>query len=141
MSFTLHFFQSGDRINPFLQIGWFILLTSLLGFWRVKRWERSILASQRDGSSPPSETPSPLSALAQMESTFGFRGAAGARIDLFRQGFGFGNRNRREEDNTTRRAEEGTASTPMEAIRARLVAETAERDRILQVELREAGFL
>jgi hypothetical protein len=25
--------------------GWFILLTSLLGFWRVKRWERSMLSS------------------------------------------------------------------------------------------------
>ena len=28
--------------------GWFILITSLLGFWRVKRWERNILASQRE---------------------------------------------------------------------------------------------
>jgi hypothetical protein len=28
-----------------MTVGWFILLTSLLGFWRVKRWERSILAS------------------------------------------------------------------------------------------------
>lgn len=28
--------------------GWFILLTSLLSFWRVKRWERNILASQRE---------------------------------------------------------------------------------------------
>ena len=28
--------------------GWFILLTSLLNFWRVKRWERNILASQRE---------------------------------------------------------------------------------------------
>jgi len=28
--------------------GWFILLTSLLSFWRVKRWERNILASQQE---------------------------------------------------------------------------------------------
>lgn len=35
---------------PFFFIfeGWFILLTSLLTFWRVKRWERNILASQRE---------------------------------------------------------------------------------------------
>ncbi|KAH7916172.1 hypothetical protein BJ138DRAFT_1122085 [Hygrophoropsis aurantiaca] len=28
-----------------MTIGWFILLTSALGFWRVKRWETSILSS------------------------------------------------------------------------------------------------
>ena len=28
--------------------GWFILITSLLSFWRVKRWERNILASHRE---------------------------------------------------------------------------------------------
>ncbi|KAF9226591.1 hypothetical protein BS17DRAFT_775863 [Gyrodon lividus] len=31
--------------------GWFLLLTSSLGFWRVKRWERSILASHASPSS------------------------------------------------------------------------------------------
>jgi Protein of unknown function (DUF2370) len=31
-----------------LLVGWFILLTSLLSYWRVKRWERNILASQRE---------------------------------------------------------------------------------------------
>jgi Protein of unknown function (DUF2370) len=25
-----------------MSLGWFVLLTSLLGFWRVKRWERGI---------------------------------------------------------------------------------------------------
>jgi len=34
-----------------MTIGWFILLNSLLGFWRIKRWERSILASHQ---APPS---------------------------------------------------------------------------------------
>lgn len=28
-----------------MTIGWFIFMSSLLGFWRVKRWERSIRAS------------------------------------------------------------------------------------------------
>lgn len=32
----------------FIFKGWFILLTSLLNFWRVKRWEHNILASQRE---------------------------------------------------------------------------------------------
>ena len=33
--------------------GWFILLNSLLGFWRIKRWERSILESHRENPSAP----------------------------------------------------------------------------------------
>jgi len=36
-----------------MTIGWFILLNSLLGFWRIKRYERSILASHQ---SPPTTT-------------------------------------------------------------------------------------
>lgn len=39
-----------------MTIGWFILLTSVLGFWRVKRWERGILASQRENSQPTEST-------------------------------------------------------------------------------------
>jgi len=36
-----------DWLSFFLMtIGWFILITSLLSFWRVKRWERNILASR-----------------------------------------------------------------------------------------------
>ncbi|KAG9317440.1 hypothetical protein JVU11DRAFT_1640 [Chiua virens] len=34
-----------------MTIGWFLLLTSSLWFWRVKRWERSILASHASNSS------------------------------------------------------------------------------------------
>lgn len=34
-----------------MTIGWFLLLTSSLGFWRVKRWERSILSSHASNSS------------------------------------------------------------------------------------------
>jgi len=34
-----------------MTIGWFLLLTSSLGFWRVKRWERSILDSHTSSSS------------------------------------------------------------------------------------------
>lgn len=40
-----------------LRIGWFILLTSVLSYWRVKRWERSIITSSDTGSSAPSESP------------------------------------------------------------------------------------
>ncbi|KAH7887632.1 hypothetical protein F5I97DRAFT_1966169 [Phlebopus sp. FC_14] len=37
--------------------GWFLLLTSSLGFWRVKRWERSILASNSSSSAETSFLP------------------------------------------------------------------------------------
>lgn len=40
-----------------MHIGWFILLTSVLSYWRVKRWERSILVSSDAGTSTPSENP------------------------------------------------------------------------------------
>ncbi|KAI6047431.1 hypothetical protein EDC04DRAFT_621890 [Pisolithus marmoratus] len=33
--------------------GWFLLLTSTLGFWRVKRWEKSILAPSNPSSDLP----------------------------------------------------------------------------------------
>lgn len=39
-----------------MTIGWFLLLTSSLGFWRVKRWERSILASHGCNSSSTSRS-------------------------------------------------------------------------------------
>jgi hypothetical protein len=29
-----------------MTVGWFLFMTSLLGYWRVKRWESSIRASQ-----------------------------------------------------------------------------------------------
>ncbi|PVG03623.1 hypothetical protein CPB86DRAFT_810696 [Serendipita vermifera] len=35
-----------------MTIGWFIFMSSLLGFWRVKRWERSIRASQAETVTP-----------------------------------------------------------------------------------------
>ncbi|THH12543.1 hypothetical protein EW146_g7596 [Bondarzewia mesenterica] len=42
-----------DWLSFFLMtVGWFVLLTSILGFWRVKRWESNILASQRDTTVP-----------------------------------------------------------------------------------------
>lgn len=34
-----------------MSLGWFVLLTSVVGYWRVKRWERAIRGT--GGSSPP----------------------------------------------------------------------------------------
>ena len=58
-------------------VGWFVLLTSLLGFWRVKRWERGILASTPSSSIPaPATSPSSRSAFS-------------TRLSMLRAGLGF----------------------------------------------------
>ena len=31
----------------FMTLGWFLFLSSVIGYWRVKRWERSIRAASR----------------------------------------------------------------------------------------------
>ncbi|GLB33942.1 putative protein of unknown function (DUF2370) [Lyophyllum shimeji] len=139
-----------------MTVGWFILLTSLLGFWRVKRWERGILASQQDNSNPPAETPSPFTLLSRMEHNFGLRGTS--RVELLRQGFGLGRSRSTEEDAATRAAEEGTARPheddeharetdymipidPNDPERSRRIQEALEQDRRLQNDLRSAGLL
>jgi len=130
-----------------MTIGWLVLLTSLLGFWRVKRWERNILASRGDSNPPPTapQRGSP-NVFSQFESTFGLHGVS--RTELLRQGFGFGRRHHDEDIETERavaHAEEGLQgsreSDPMIALdlsdpnRARAVA-----DQQLLQGLRAAGF-
>ena len=68
--------------------GWFILLTSLLGFWRVKRWERGILSSQRDSSSDRHVNgPANGTLMHSLERALGINGLADGT--LIRAGFGF----------------------------------------------------
>lgn len=51
-----HFFNSRDFLSFLLMtLGWFIFITSLIGFWRVKHWESSIRASNAQGSPTPEE--------------------------------------------------------------------------------------
>ncbi|KAG6830837.1 hypothetical protein H0H92_014489 [Tricholoma furcatifolium] len=138
-----------------MTVGWFILLTSLLGFWRVKRWERGVLASQRENATPTT-TASPFGLFSRIENNFSLRGSS--RFDLIRQGFGLGRRQGGDNDEDAIRdivrAEEGTAQPPnedehaqesdrilAEPIRNRLIQEAVERDRRLQADLRSAGLL
>ena len=69
--------------------GWFILLTSLLGFWRVKRWERGILSSQDEAPAPstPEERARSAAIIHSIERVFGLQGLADG--SLLRQGLGF----------------------------------------------------
>jgi hypothetical protein len=126
-----------------MTIGWFILLTSLLGFWRVKRWERGVLVAQRDSSTPIQSNSGFVS---QLESSFSLRGWS--RIELLREGFGFSRRNHQEDDEVL--AEEGDSQrTPREidpmissdSSDPQRSAQVLETERQLRRHLREAGFI
>ena len=114
-------------------IGWFILLTSVLSYWRVKRWERSILASSDAGSSTSTEHP-----LSRR-----LRAALGGRA-VFRHGFSLS----RDEDGNPISAETaarmGQRGTSIELGRpdpdVRLAQAWAEEAR-LQNDLRAAGLM
>jgi hypothetical protein len=122
-------------------------LTSLLGFWRVKRWERGVLVAQRDSSAPTQRSPGFVS---QLESSFSLRGIS--RIEFLRQGFGFGTRNHQEDDEVLR-AEEGESGDPQRTPREndpmiptdssdpQPSAQALETERQLRRHLREAGFI
>ncbi|KAJ7180231.1 hypothetical protein C8R43DRAFT_972277 [Mycena crocata] len=124
-----------------MTVGWFILLTSVLGFWRVKRWERGVLASQRDNAGgSPVQSGGPF--MSQFERGFGLRGMT--RSDLFRQGFGFGPR-----EDEHQRAEASVDAPETELMipadanpeRARQLQEAIRNERRLHEELRAAGLL
>ncbi|KZT74395.1 hypothetical protein DAEQUDRAFT_748337 [Daedalea quercina L-15889] len=80
-----------------MTVGWFILLTSLLGFWRVKRWERGILSSQRDN---PAERhvngPANGTLIHSLERALGINGLADG--SLIRTGFGLERSGQRDAD-------------------------------------------
>ncbi|GBE79538.1 Metal homeostatis protein [Sparassis crispa] len=92
----------GDATSEWLSfllmtIGWFILLTSLLGFYRVKRWEHGILTSTRDAPPIPSDTRSRTSTmLHSLERVFGMQGLADG--SLLRTGLGLPSPLPRSED-------------------------------------------
>ncbi|KAJ7590845.1 hypothetical protein C8J56DRAFT_934022 [Mycena floridula] len=133
-----------------MTVGWFILLTSLLGFWRVKRWERGILASQQQPqtTSQATQTDRPIS---QFDRLFGVHSIP--RSEFFRQGFGFGTQDStaatEAEDRTAIRAEQGEIEerelmlqfNPDDPNRATLVREALMNERRLQNDLRAAGLL
>lgn len=131
-----------------------MLLTSLLGFWRVKRWERGVLVAQRNSSAPSQRNPSFIS---QLESSFSLRGIS--RLDLLRQGFGFRRRSHQADEEIVRsdeellRAEEGDPQRtpreidPMISVdssdpqRGRITSQALETERRLRRHLHEAGFI
>lgn len=51
--------------------GWFILLSSLIGFWRVKHWESSIRSSNARGPVTPEEVERDITTCRSVEQVFG----------------------------------------------------------------------
>jgi len=119
----------------------------------VKRWERNILASQRDSGRPiPISVNAP--GVSRFEQTFGLRGIS--RIALLRQGFGFGNSRRasqsEERDASQSRAEEGASHLDAEETDTMLpldpsnprreeISQLLIQERRVQAALRDAGLL
>lgn len=136
-----------------MTIGWFLLLTSSLGFWRVKRWERSILASHSSSSSSSSRSHARTQSEIVDEEESG-RQSIFERLGLFRNptrhqpsefdgGVGAGS------DAPLVSAEDGTGSGDQESgvawysdpARARRARETVAREQRLCEDLRAAGLL
>ncbi|EPQ59409.1 hypothetical protein GLOTRDRAFT_125716 [Gloeophyllum trabeum ATCC 11539] len=141
-----------------MTVGWFILLTSVVGFYRVKLWERNILSSQRESSQPPPPSSQPY--LTQIERVFGIQ----APGSLFRAGLGLGGTRSGavdpevamiEEDEELQEARERArlmasgereremmaGIDPNDPDAVRRVAEAYAQEARLHQELREAGLL
>jgi len=121
-----------------MTIGWFILLTSLLGFWRVKRWERGILSSQRENTQD--ETARNAHIISQLN-------FLGGRVDILRQGLGFGRareqegRAREEEEEDHALNIENAEHEPMIPINDRRHMQMLLDERRLVQELRDSALL
>jgi hypothetical protein len=136
-----------------MTVGWFVLLTSILGFWRVKRWERGIVASQQTVTS--TERNESGSGLSQFHRLFGsvntdflrsFRRDGDEHEVDFRQLEG-GERHVifvgevEEEDDEARETERLLSALPEDDPRRAELTRMLENERQLQHDLREAGLL
>lgn len=57
-----------------MTIGWFLLLSSSVGFWRIKRWERSIRSSSPDAPVTRADIERDIAVRRNIEAVFGFGG-------------------------------------------------------------------
>ncbi|KAI0650689.1 hypothetical protein C8Q79DRAFT_998480 [Trametes meyenii] len=149
---------SGDATTEWLSfllmtMGWFILLTSVLGFWRVKRWERGILSTQEETAAPatPEEHARSAAIIHSIERAFGLHGLADG--SLLRGGLGFPGAEHRaahEEEEAEVEADDGAAAArnayvlpidPSDPERNERLARAYADEARLHQDLRSAGLL
>ncbi|KAH9899819.1 hypothetical protein C8Q73DRAFT_681127 [Cubamyces lactineus] len=144
-------FMGGDAATEWLSfllmtIGWFILLTSVLGFWRVKRWERGILSSQGETAAPatPEEHARSAAIIHSIERAFGLQGLADG--SLLRAGLGFPGAEQRErhsmdeEDDAPARNSYVLPLDPTDPERNERIARAYADEARLHHDLRNAGL-
>jgi hypothetical protein len=123
----------------FMTAGWFLLLTSAFGFWRVKRWERGILSSTTSTAPPAGDEETRRQSLFE-------------RLGVFRapSRTGTPRTDEREREPVNSMDEEITREFEVElqslAVssdpeRSQRVREALERERRLCADLRAAGLL
>lgn len=56
----------------FLFVGWFLLLSSIIGYWRVKRWETSVRAAAAPATPSTAQVQRDRSVRRNLEEVFGF---------------------------------------------------------------------
>lgn len=123
-----------------------MLLTSVLGFWRVKRWERGILSSQGESPAPatPEEQARSAAIVSSIERAFGLHGLSDG--SLLRSGLGFPGAAHREaeeeeeDDQPTRNAYVLPIDPTNPEGNERLARAYADEARLHQ-DLRSAGLL
>ncbi|KAG9088098.1 hypothetical protein FS749_002419 [Ceratobasidium sp. UAMH 11750] len=81
---------ANDWLSFFLMtIGWFVLLTSLMGYWRVKRWEHGVMRASAETAQSRQPTEEEIAQdaaiLANIERVFGL---VTSRAEQMRQGMG-----------------------------------------------------
>jgi len=109
-----------------MTIGWFLFLSSVLGFWRVKRWERGVLRS-----APPVEQSATQNDDTAVSLGFTFPGV------FIREGLGL-NSNRHSDEEE---GHDGERFVVQEIDRQRQIAEVRISDHQLHRNLRAAGLL
>jgi hypothetical protein len=116
-----------------MTIGWFLLLSSTVGFWRIKRWERSIRSSSPEAPVTRADIERDIAVRRNIEAVFGFGLGGGEATPISAR-----------EPVTPATGVSGTGvSVTVDVRRTDLsaVAETARREVQLRADLRAAGLL
>lgn len=123
--------------------GWFLLLTSTLGFWRVKRWEKSILApSNPSPDLPPPPMQGHARSLSEVDADTEMPWPSFLAPLLQRVGYHRWSHRRRDTRGVSGGAEvQEQIALSADPERSRRTREFFDRERAMQEELRSMGIV